>query len=96
MEDSLGEGADGDTQPVKETLAGHEGSDMTVQTSLQGIAKRAARDKQHRFGNLYTMLNEEMLHDSWRFIRKDAAYGVDRVSAEEYEQNLANKTPDRE
>ena len=61
---------------------------MTVQTSLQGIAKRAARDKQHRFGNLYTMLNEEMLHDSWRFIRKDAAYGVDRVSAEEYEQNL--------
>ena len=61
---------------------------MTVQTSLQGIAKRAARDKQHRFGNLYTMLNEEMLLDSWRFIRKDAAYGVDRVSAGEYEQNL--------
>ena len=61
---------------------------MTVQTSLQGIAKRAARDKQHRFGNLYTMLNQEMLLDSWRFIRKDAAYGVDRVSAGEYEQNL--------
>jgi len=61
---------------------------LTVQTSLQGIAKRAARDKQHRFGNLYTMLNEEMLLDSWRFIRKDAAYGVDRVSAGEYEQNL--------
>jgi group II intron reverse transcriptase/maturase len=59
-----------------------------VQTSLQGIAKRAARDKQHRFGNLYTMLNEGMLLDSWRFIRKDAAYGVDRVSAGEYEQDL--------
>ena len=34
------------------------------------------------------MLNEEMLEDSWRYIRKDAAYGVDWVSAEDYEQNL--------
>jgi len=34
------------------------------------------------------MLNEEMLQDSWQFIRKDAACGVDRVSAKEYEQNL--------
>ncbi len=67
---------------------------MTVQTSLQGIAKRAARNKQHRFGNLYTMLNEEMLLDSWRFIRKDAAFGVDRVSAREYEQNLEENIQD--
>jgi group II intron reverse transcriptase/maturase len=34
------------------------------------------------------MINEVMLEDSWRYIRKDAAYGVDRVSAEDYEQNL--------
>jgi len=34
------------------------------------------------------MLNQEMLLDRWRFIRKDAAYGVDQVSAVEYEQNL--------
>ena len=34
------------------------------------------------------MLNEEMLKDSWRYIRKNAACGVDRVSAAEYEQNL--------
>jgi RNA-directed DNA polymerase len=62
--------------------------EMTVQTSLQGIAKRAAKDRQHRFGNLFTMLNEEMLLDSWRLIRKDAASGVDRVGAREYEQDL--------
>ena len=61
---------------------------MSVQTSLQGIAKKAESNKKHRFGNLFEMLNEEMLHDCWRFIRKDAACGVDRVSAEEYEQNL--------
>jgi len=60
----------------------------TVQTSLQGIANKAARQKGYRFRNLYGMLNEEMLLDSWRYIRKDAASGVDEVSAPEYEQNL--------
>jgi hypothetical protein len=59
-----------------------------VQTSLQGIAKKAAEQKKYRFRNLSTMLNQELLLDSWHFIRKDAAYGVDRVSAQEYEQNL--------
>jgi group II intron reverse transcriptase/maturase len=59
-----------------------------VQTSLRGIAKKAQEQKKHRFGNLYEMLNEEFLLDCWHYIRKDAAYGVDRVSAEEYEENL--------
>jgi group II intron reverse transcriptase/maturase len=60
----------------------------TVQTSLQGIANKAARQKGYRFRNLYGMLNEEMLLDSWRHIRKDAANGVDDVSAEEYGHKL--------
>jgi RNA-directed DNA polymerase len=34
------------------------------------------------------MLNEELLKDCWREIRKDAAYGVDAVSAQAYEQDL--------
>jgi RNA-directed DNA polymerase len=59
-----------------------------MQTSLQGIAKKAREQKKHRFQDLYRLLNEENLLDCWRNIRKDAAYGVDRVSAEEYEQNL--------
>jgi len=60
-----------------------------VQTSLLGIAKKAKADKQYRFRNLYRELNEALLLDSWRLIRKEAAYGVDRVSANEYEANLA-------
>jgi len=60
----------------------------TVQTSLLGIAKKAKADKRYRFRNLYRELNEELLLDSWRLIRKDAALGVDRVSAAEYEANL--------
>src|SRR5438132_14037379 len=61
---------------------------QTVQTSLLGIAKKARADKRYRFRNLYRELDEEMLRDSWRLIRKDAALGVDRVSAAEYEANL--------
>ena len=57
-------------------------------TSLQAIAQKAKTKKQHRFGNLYELLNEAWLKECWRDIRKDAAYGVDRVSAQDYEQNL--------
>ena len=59
-----------------------------MQTSLRGIAKKAAEQQEHRFGNLYEMLNEENLLECWRYIKKDAAYGVDRVSAREYEADL--------
>ena len=60
----------------------------TVQTSLLGIAKKARSEKRYRFRNLYRELNEELLRDSWRLLRKDAALGVDRVNAAEYEANL--------
>lgn len=59
-----------------------------MHTSLQGIAKRAARDRRHRFGNLYELLNEHNLLWCWRFLRKDAAPGVDKVDHQEYEANL--------
>jgi len=62
----------------------------TVQTYLQAIANKAKSHPKYRFRDLYGMLNEEMLHDCWRFIRKDAAFGVDRVSAQEYEQDLGD------
>jgi len=61
---------------------------VSVQTSLQAIAKKASEQPGYRFRNLFGMLNEEMLKDSWQDIRKDAACGVDGVSAKEYEQNL--------
>lgn len=59
-----------------------------MQTSLQGIAKKAAKEKRHRFRDLYRLLNEELLHDCWRRIRKNAAYGVDQISAQEYGEHL--------
>src|SRR6185503_9073351 len=61
---------------------------IAVQTSLLGIAKTAKSDKRYRFRNLYRELNEELLLDSWRLLRKDAALGVDQVSVAEHEANL--------
>jgi RNA-directed DNA polymerase len=57
-------------------------------TFLQGIAKKAQEQPKHRFGNLYELLNEPFLKECWRDIRKEAASGVDRMSAQDYERNL--------
>jgi group II intron reverse transcriptase/maturase len=64
------------------------GRKQSVQTSLRAIAQKAASRKKHRFRDLYRLLNEELLKDCWRAIRKDAAYGVDQVSAQQYEEHL--------
>jgi RNA-directed DNA polymerase len=59
-----------------------------MSTFLQAIAKKAQAQPKHRFGSLYELLNEKYLEECWSRMRKDAAYGVDRISAEEYEQHL--------
>jgi RNA-directed DNA polymerase len=63
-------------------------------TSLQGIATKAQSQKRYRFRNLYGMLNEELLRESWRAIKKHAAYGVDEISAQDYEQHLEENIRD--
>jgi len=65
-----------------------------VQTSLREIANRAEREKKYRFQNLYTMLNEINLQESWKYMNKNASYGVDQVSAKEYEANLGGNVKD--
>jgi RNA-directed DNA polymerase len=60
-----------------------------VQTSLSGIAKKAKTQPKYRFRNLYGMLDERLLVDSWHEINKKAASGVDGISAEEFEKDLA-------
>jgi len=57
-------------------------------TSLWGIANKAKADKQHRFRDLYRCLTAELLLDCWGDLNKDAASGVDKVTAEMYAENL--------
>ena len=59
-----------------------------MQTSLLAIAKKARDRKHYRFLNLYRLINEDLLLECWGDIRKNAAYGVDRVSAAQYGENL--------
>ncbi|MCP3677999.1 MAG: group II intron reverse transcriptase/maturase, partial [Deltaproteobacteria bacterium] len=58
------------------------------QTSLLGIANKAASDKAHRFQNLFGLLTVGYLLACWRFVNKKAASGVDRKDAKSYEENL--------
>jgi len=63
-------------------------------TSLRGIAKRAQACKQHRFQNLYQLLDERMVLECWSDLNRKAAGGVDGVTAELYEQDLAGNIKD--
>jgi RNA-directed DNA polymerase len=65
-----------------------------MSTFLQGIAKKAREQPKHRFGNLYEVLNEAYLRECWQDIRKDAAYGVDHISADAYERQLEENIRD--
>lgn len=59
-----------------------------MQTSLRGISNRAAKDKAHRFGNLYGLLDEKFLKWCFWQLNRDAAPGVDQVDFYEYQENL--------
>lgn len=59
-----------------------------MRTSLQGITNKAGQNRKHRFRNLYGMLNNEFLIESWFLLNRNSATGVDRVSVREYEENL--------
>jgi group II intron reverse transcriptase/maturase len=66
----------------------------TVQTSLQGIAEKARREKKYRFRNLAAMLTEDYFQHCWKLLRKDAATGVDRVTAQEYGRHFTTNVRD--
>jgi group II intron reverse transcriptase/maturase len=59
-----------------------------VQAVLAGIANRARVSKRHRFGGVYTLLDEEFLRWSFYNLNRKAAPGVDEVTWQEYESNL--------
>ena len=60
----------------------------TVRTSPRGIANKAKAEPEHRFRNLHGMIDKELPLDSWKHLNKKAAPGGDRVTAQEYAQDL--------
>lgn len=65
-----------------------------MKTSLQSIANKARRVKGHRFQNLCGLLTEEFLMDTYRYLKKNSAPGLDKVSAREYGKNLKGNVKD--
>lgn len=66
----------------------HVGLEQSLQTSLQGISKKASRNKKARFENLYQLLTVRNLNDCFYKLRKKSASGVDKVTWFDYEENL--------
>jgi len=64
-------------------------ADQHMPTSLRGIAKKAKEDPKHRFGNLYSLLNEVNLRCCISQLNRKAAPGVDGVDWQVFEENLA-------
>lgn len=64
------------------------GSDSQKPTSLQGIANKAHADKRHWLRDLYRCLDTALVMDCWHALNKEAARGVDRVTADEYALTL--------
>jgi len=63
-------------------------ADTYMPTSLRGIADKAKRKPEHRFRDLYRLLNEQNLRWCFCQLHRKAASGVDGVTYSEYEQNL--------
>jgi RNA-directed DNA polymerase len=92
--DHKGKGLAGTRSLQRKHHPDKKGWKIMMQTSLEGIAYKARSQRKYRFFDLYRLLNEENLKDSWRYLNKNAAYGIDRVSAREYESNLEGNIRD--
>jgi group II intron reverse transcriptase/maturase len=65
-----------------------------VETKLLRIAEKARKEPLFKFTSLYHLMNEELLRECFKRLRKDAAAGIDDVTKEEYaadlDSNLSN------
>ena len=74
--------------PHRQLLPDTVGPEDQKPTSLRGRANKAKADKRHRFRDLYRCLDAELLLDCWQDLNKEAASGVDHVTADAYAANL--------
>ena len=59
-----------------------------MKTELNAIAFKAQTHPQHRFQNLYGMLNSDLLYRGWATLNKQSVAGIDGVTSQEFEQRL--------
>jgi RNA-directed DNA polymerase len=69
-------------------------SEPTVMSGLERVRRTAKEDKQVRFTALLHHLTVELLEESFRGLKREAAPGVDGQTWKQYEQNLKEKLID--
>ena len=74
--------------PHRPLLPDTVGPEDQKPTFLRGRANKAHADKRHRFRDRYRCLDAELLLDCWQDLKKEAASGVDHVTADAYAANL--------
>jgi hypothetical protein len=71
----------------EETSAALRGGEPMA-TKLRRIAEKARVEPSFNFTSLYHLMNEELLRECFHRLKKDAAAGMDRVTKEQYAENL--------
>lgn len=84
----MGKGLTEARSPQRQLVPDNVGPGSHEPTFLRGIAIKAETNKEHRFRDLYRCLNADLLRYCWRDLNKDAASGVDQVTAEQYAKDL--------
>ena len=59
-----------------------------VTTKLHRIAEKARKEPEFKFTSLYHLMDEELLRECFKRLRKDAAAGIDEMTKELYATNL--------
>ena len=75
-------------RPHRQLLPGTVGPEDQKPTSLRGRANKAHADKRPRFRDRSRCLDAELVLDCWQALKKEAASGVDQVTADAYAANL--------
>jgi len=71
----------------EETSAVHSSGEPVV-TKLHRIAEKARKEPRFRFTSLYHLMNEELLRECFKRLRRDAAAGIDKMTKDMYAENL--------
>lgn len=67
---------------------------QTISTRLQSIAQRAHQEPELVFNNLYYLIDLALLREAHRRTRKDAAPGIDKITAKQYAEHLETNLSD--
>lgn len=77
----------------EETPTARSGGDP-VTPQLRRIAERARREPNATFTSLYHLMNVDLLRDSFRRLRANAAAGIDNMTKAEYAEHLESHLTD--